>query len=206
MPVKFRRKKNRLPNPEIYRSNHSFFVTICVQGKVCCLSEIQEGRLNPVPTGDMVEYSWVTMVDLVDGISIEEYAIMPNHFHGIITFLDEPTLRSTGKKIGLSEILRMFKARSKRLNDKAFNTTVEDRFIVQQSSIQPTNANQNRLYTSFQWQKSFYDHVIRNEQDYLRIQEYIINNPIRWEMDIFHPKNEEKYQKWLITNTDKRLL
>lgn len=136
------------------------------------------------------------MVDLVRGISIEDFVIMPNHFHGIITFLHEPALRSNGKKINLSEIIRMFKARSKRLNDKNLNSTpkkqpnVEERFIV----------HEKQLYTPFQWQKSFYDHVIRNEQDYARIQNYIINNPVRWEMDMFHPKNEEKYQKWITAN------
>ncbi len=196
MPVKFRRKKNRLPIPEIYRSNHSYFVTVCVKGRACCLSDIYKGRINPSPTGEIVEHSWISMVDLVRGISIEEFVIMPNHFHGIITFLHEPALRSNGKKINLSEIIRMFKARSKRLNDKNLNSTpkkqpnVEERFIV----------HEKQLYTPFQWQKSFYDHVIRNEQDYARIQSYIINNPVRWEMDMFHPKNEEKYQKWAIAN------
>jgi len=84
----------------------------------------------------------------------------------------------------------MFKARSKRLNDKAIKTTVENRFVV----------HENRLYAPFEWQKSFYDHVIRNEQDYARIQTYILNNPARWKIDLFHPKNEEKYQKWINAN------
>jgi len=33
------------------------------------------------------------------------------------------------------------------------------------------------------WQKSFHDHIIRNEADYLRIREYIENNPYKWEDD-----------------------
>jgi len=36
------------------------------------------------------------------------------------------------------------------------------------------------------WQKSFHDHIIRNEQDYLRIAEYIENNPVIWESDCFY--------------------
>ena len=38
------------------------------------------------------------------------------------------------------------------------------------------------------WQKSFHDHIIRNAEDYLRISEYIQNNPDRWEQDCFNPK------------------
>jgi len=76
-----------------------------------------------------------------------------------------------------------------------FTQPVEVRFIVQRSA-----AKENQLYTPFQWQKSFYDHVIRNEHDYARIQAYILNNPARWKIDLFHPKNEEKYQKWINAN------
>lgn len=38
------------------------------------------------------------------------------------------------------------------------------------------------------WQKSFHDHIIRNTEDYLRISEYIKDNPARWEQDCFNPK------------------
>ena len=40
------------------------------------------------------------------------------------------------------------------------------------------------------WQKFFHDHVIRGEQDYLKIWEYIDNNPQKWELDCFYVKEE----------------
>ena len=40
------------------------------------------------------------------------------------------------------------------------------------------------------WQKSFHDHIIRGEQDYLKIWEYIDNNPKQWELDCFYVKEE----------------
>jgi len=33
------------------------------------------------------------------------------------------------------------------------------------------------------WQKSFYDHIIRDETDYFTICEYIEDNPVKWELD-----------------------
>lgn len=36
------------------------------------------------------------------------------------------------------------------------------------------------------WQKSFYDHVIRNENDYLEIWQYIDSNPAKWTDDKFY--------------------
>ena len=36
------------------------------------------------------------------------------------------------------------------------------------------------------WQKSFHDHIIRNEKDYLKIWEYIDGNPMKWQEDCFY--------------------
>lgn len=36
------------------------------------------------------------------------------------------------------------------------------------------------------WQRSYYDHIIRNEQDYRRIWSYIDENPIKWELDKYY--------------------
>ena len=230
--AKFTRKPNRLPNKEIYKSNNSFFVTICVQDRVCCLSQIQDGKVNLSPnTGEIVEGVWLNLPEIFTNIVLDEYVIMPNHFHGIITFLDIPTRKSNGKSIDLSEIIRTLKAKSKRLIDQK----IEERFIVQKETgfisqketgfivqketgfivqketgfivqdqygsinASPTNASPTNLL-NFQWQKSFYDHVIRNEKDMKRIQEYIYNNPFKWELDLLNPSNNDKFQEWLVKN------
>lgn len=33
------------------------------------------------------------------------------------------------------------------------------------------------------WQRNYYEHIIRNEKEYIKIKEYIRNNPINWEKD-----------------------
>ena len=43
-----------------------------------------------------------------------------------------------------------------------------------------------RLGYEFAWQPRFHDHIIRNEQAYINISNYIINNPIKWQEDKFH--------------------
>ena len=42
---------------------------------------------------------------------------------------------------------------------------------------------------SFGWQKSFYDHVIRDDEDLHRVRTYIQNNPLNWELDEDNPDN-----------------
>ena len=42
------------------------------------------------------------------------------------------------------------------------------------------------------WQANYHDHIIRNNEEYVRIKNYIINNPIKWDKDRFNSKNQEK--------------
>jgi len=180
MPTKLNRKPNRLPIPGIYKSNNSFFVTVCVEGRVCCLCEIQNGKVDHgnftygkaslTPTGEIVRESWVSIANMINGIYIDDFVIMPNHFHGIITFLETPTFKNSGKILDLSQIIAIFKSKSTNLIRRGMPL-----------------ASQN--ITNFQWQKSFYDHVIRDEKDLHRIQEYINNNPLNWELDSLNPGN-----------------
>jgi hypothetical protein len=37
------------------------------------------------------------------------------------------------------------------------------------------------------WQRNYYEHVIRNEEELIHIRQYILENPIRWEMDRENP-------------------
>jgi hypothetical protein len=53
----------------------------------------------------------------------------------------------------------------------------------------------------FQWQKSYYDHVIRNEKSLLMIREYIQSNPAKWELD--HDRYEEDDITQMVTNAGK---
>ncbi|MDO5570001.1 MAG: hypothetical protein Q4F97_00860 [Bacteroidales bacterium] len=48
----------------------------------------------------------------------------------------------------------------------------------------------HRLGFCFEWQSRFHDHIIRNEQSYQTISEYIINNPLKWSDDKFYPMNK----------------
>ena len=46
----------------------------------------------------------------------------------------------------------------------------------------------SRIIGFFPWQRSFHDHVIRNEDEYNLITEYIQNNPSLWQEDCFYTK------------------
>jgi putative transposase len=49
------------------------------------------------------------------------------------------------------------------------------------------------------WQRNYYEHVIRDEPSLNRIREFIINNPLSWELDRENPERtgEDGFYKWI---------
>ena len=109
---------------------------------------------------------------------------MPNHFHGILIIdnsemgveagRDLPEFKGTSRDMSLRKNIKI-----KSLSELtgAFKTT---------SSKQIRN---NLSLTEFQWQRSFYDHIIRNEESLVKIREYIQNNPAKWHLDKYNNEN-----------------
>ncbi|MCJ7498564.1 MAG: hypothetical protein MUO78_10615 [candidate division Zixibacteria bacterium] len=118
--------------------------------------------------GEIAEKCWRQIPSHYDKVEIDEFVIMPNHIHGIISINDDNDIRTehcsvptNAKNIYglLSKILKSFKN----------GVTKDIREKFQDSK--------------FQWQRSFYDHVIRNEKSLYEIREYIINNPLKWDLE-----------------------
>ena len=107
-------------------------------------------------------------------VELDVSVVMPNHIHGII-ILNESVgathasplrnARGIGQVPGsLSAIVGSFKsASSRRINQ------------LRGTPGTPV------------WQRGFYDHVIRNDEDLARIREYIATNPLRWSLDEENP-------------------
>jgi len=140
-----------------------YFVTICVQDRICCFGEIIKGEMVKNNFGNIVEQQWLWLKENFPYVDLDEFIVMPNHFHGILII--KP------KRNGLDRsLLPLFNLIG------AFKTTSSK--LIHQTGL-----------TDFSWQKSFYDHVIRQDESLDKIREYIRNNPKQWELDEENPKN-----------------
>lgn len=182
----FLRQSNRLPHKNLYQNGNWYFVTICVQDKKSIFTDFVEASLSRQnhfelnQIGKIIEKEWLNLPNIFDNIILNEYVIMPNHFHGIIGFDDSPVQLNTNKTVNLGQIISRFKNNSRREIVNLINKNGETGSPLQKND----NFNHHKP-----WQKSFYDHVIRNEKDLQRIQEYIFNNPLNWGLDSLNPKN-----------------
>ncbi|MBQ8868539.1 MAG: transposase [Oscillospiraceae bacterium] len=157
------RKRTRLKDYD-YSSTGEYFVTICTHNKRCIFSSVVGQGLAPAEIqlsafGEIVNRELLDLENRYDNIKINKYVIMPNHIHAII----EIDTKSAGASPcpTLSDIICTFKS-----------------IVTRKCHI--INSKQKM------WQTSFYDHIIRDESDYLKIWNYIDTNPAKWSEDKFY--------------------
>jgi putative transposase len=165
------RKRNRLKDFD-YSQGDGYFVTICTKDKVNYFGEIQNGEMILNEYGKIVKQQWLWLQKQYNYVSLDEFVIMPNHLHGLLIINNDV---GNGRDRSLPEI----KSLSSLIG--AFKTT-SSKMIHQNGNI------------NFSWQKSFYDHIIRNEKSLENIRVYIHYNPLKWEWDTENKLN---------TNSDK---
>lgn len=151
------RKPTRLPGYD-YSQGGYYFVTVCTYNKIHLFGEIISGNMVLNQLGEIVFSTWVNLPIHFNSIALDEFIVMPNHFHGIIA-IESPNPTSEhrpNEKPSLGVIIGGFKTWSAR----------------------KINAITNRTGKPV-WQRSFYDHIIRNQTSLNQIREYIINNPLQ---------------------------
>ena len=143
-----------------YASAGAYFITICTHERRCILSKIVGRGLAPAEVqlttyGAIAKEQLHLLPERFPSLSIDHYVIMPNHIHAVL-FLE-----------GRAEMCS--------------RPTITD--IVCAYKSLTTRACKKEIPCCKIFQTSFYEHVIRGRKDYLKIAEYILNNPKQWELD-----------------------
>ena len=70
-----------------YSQAGAYFITLCTQNRQCLFGEIVDGGMQLNAAGKMVQTVWDEIPAYYPGIDIDEFIIMPNHIHGIVTIV-----------------------------------------------------------------------------------------------------------------------
>ncbi len=154
-----KRKHPRLKNFD-YSSSGAYFITICTQNRKCLFSRIVGRGLAPAE----VEYSSFGEIAKEELFLLEErfpcvidsFVIMPNHIH-IILILNNETAGASPRPTVMNIICAYKSLTTKKCKNFGLNEKL--------------------------FQTSFYEHVIRKNQDLIETQNYIYENPARWQED-----------------------
>ena len=80
---RYRIASNRLKEYD-YTTPWWYFITICIKNHKHILGKIKNGRIYLTNIGKIIEEEWVLTKELRNYVDLDEYVVMPNHFHGII--------------------------------------------------------------------------------------------------------------------------
>ena len=151
------RKELRLKDYD-YSQNGVYFITICTSDRKPLLSRISVGeglappKIELLSLGEIAEKQLLNLESRYSVLTIDKYAVMPNHIHILMRLYNSG---GASPSPTVSDIVGSYKSL----------TTRECKKIVKLEKL---------------FQRSFYDHIIRREQDYLDVWQYIDNNPARW--------------------------
>lgn len=175
-----------------YSQSGYYFITICTVNKENIFGEIVNGKMLLNKFGIIVNEIWNSITSHFLNVNTDSFVIMPNHFHGIIIIINDgdllrrgevpsPPLKPTAHDIK-SPLTKNIKG-DETSPLQAFKPTlgqIEAYFKYQ--TTKEVNNLQNSQGKQL-WQRNYYEHVIRNDEDLNQIREYIIYNPLKWNLD-----------------------
>ncbi len=199
------KNKFRIPSARLkswdYACNAVYFVTICTKnkehyfGKIsgngddiahvvetpCLASPPQRPQFHATQIGKIARDEWYKTTELRPDMNLElgKFVVMPNHIHGIIIIgnnaynsrnrrdamhgvstIPEPQNRFAPQSKNLASVVRGYK------------------------SAVTVYARKNGI--AFDWQAGYHEHIIRSQDEYIRISRYIRDNPVKWVADRFN--------------------
>ncbi len=161
------RKKQRLRDYD-YSQNGAYYITLCTREKQHLFGTVNNGCVVLNMAGEMVRHH-LEYIDTYENVILDKYVIMPNHIHAIINTNDCGTTRRSFPTV--SEYIQRFKTMTTKLY------------------IDGVKAGEYPSFEKAIWQKSFYDRIIRDENEYLLIWKYIDENPLKWVTDEYFDDN-----------------
>ncbi len=174
-----------------YAQDGHYFVTICVKNKIEYFGKIINSKMVLSEIGKIANQCWQEIPKHFPNAKLDEHIIMPNHSHGIL-IIETPMavgvqnfepLQQWTQNIGTQNFVSLRENKFQHIIPRSLGS------IIRGFKIGVTKWCRNNNHNEFQWQKNYYDHIIRDEKSLDKIRKYIVENPSKWELDRNNPEN-----------------
>jgi len=176
---KYKFKQMRLQSWD-YSWDGAYFVTVKVENNIKCLGKVVNGKVQLSKFGDIVKKHWTDSLEHYSVCRSDEFAIMPDHFHGIVIIhsgrngFNNPVGQFMNCPTGVYKNVNNYRIYRRNM----LLAKIIGRFKMQ--SAKEINILKDISGQKF-WQFRFRDRVIRNEKELNHYREYIRNNPIAFQ-------------------------
>ena len=169
-----------------------YFITICTKNREFLFGNIANGEMMLNDAGKIANECWLEIPNHFPNVFLHEFVVMPNHIHGIVELISvgaenfptnirnfPPNITNGGNDVRANDgnDVRANNDSPLRSPSKTIGSVVRG-YKIGVTKWMRLNTN---VYDV--WQRNYWEHIIRNENDYHRIAEYIINNPKQWDND-----------------------
>ena len=217
-PQKHHRRSVRLRGYD-YAQPGAYFVTTCVRDGACILGDIVDGCVQETEYGRIAHDFWAQVPVRFPNVTIDTFVVMPNHVHAIVVINEPaptggmttggitPPLQEPAHVGGITPPLRepahvggITPPLQESVHVGGITPPLQESVPIQRPTLgqivgfykYQTTVQINEVRDAGAvpfWQRSFYDHIIRNQRDLDAIREYILNNPLKWDLDRDNPAN-----------------
>ncbi len=154
-----------------YSSNGAYSVTIVAHERAELFGAIANDVVVANPAGVAVTDAWNTIPERFPTVELDAFMLMPNHMHGILWLLDEPSVSGVEgaassaptttdpRRPALGTVMRAFKSISAREVNR-----IDDR-------------------TGSVWQRNYFETIVHNQKQLDALRQYIEDNPLKWALD-----------------------
>ena len=131
----------------------------------------------------MAEKCWNAIPEHYPHVELDEFVVMPNHVHGILTIVgivganNYSPLQPPGRT-----------SPHRRTPPRGTSKTIGS--VIRGFKIGATKWFRSRNPDAVVWQRNYYEHIVRHDNELNHIREYILNNPMQWEFDRENPARE----------------
>ena len=167
------RKRNRMQGFD-YSKDAIYFITSCTKNRIHHFGEIMDGKMQLNNFGEIAKNQLEWLEKQYPYIELHNYIVMPNHIH---------ILMEINRVVGTGRDL------SQQQKIKSISSIM--------GAYKTTTSKQIHLLGNydFSWQRSFHDHIVRNENSFHNIYNYITDNPSRWKEDTFNKETNPNFNE-----------
>ncbi len=172
-----------------YSYNGYYFVTICTKNRIPFFGDIKDGKMMLNPLGSIAKKVFMHIPNYFRDIQTDAFIIMPNHIHAIFVLTRQTKTDGIARRGLIYQTPKSGRDKSGRDKSRPYYGAVSLGTIIRFYKAKTAYLLRAQGAAEFQWQRNYYEHIIRTENSLANIRHYIQNNPMQWTNDQDNPCN-----------------